>query len=74
MPPADFVLTLAHECGQLEIYPAYCLQQPFYRKHPPVVVGLAKEYKEAVALIEQIVEDSLRVTGACNLKEYLHSR
>lgn len=73
-PCRFFVLTLANGCEQLEIYPAYCLQQPFYRKYPPVVVGLARDYAEAVGLLEEIVKDSLRVTGTCNLKEYLHSR
>lgn len=74
LPCRFFVLTLSGGCDQLEIYPAYCLQQPFYRKHPPVVVGLAKDYEEALALLVQIVEDSLSHTGECNLKDYLWSR
>lgn len=74
LPCRFFVLTLAKGSDQLEIYPAYCLQQPFYRKHPPTVVGLASDYEEAVALLMQIVDDSLHFTGECNLKEYLHSR
>ena len=73
--PCDFyVLTLEDGADQLAIYPAYCLQQPFYRKHPPVIVGLAKDYEEAQNLVIQIVEDSLELTGQCKLKDYLQSR
>lgn len=74
VPCRFFVITLAEGRDQLAIYPAYCLQQPFYRKYPPVVVGLAEDYKEAQSLVIRIVEDSLAQTGECNLKEYLHSR
>lgn len=69
-----FVLTIERGSDQLAIYPAYCLQQPFYRKYPPVIVGLAKDYGEAQDLVIRIVEESLEKTGQCNLKEYLHSR
>ncbi len=74
LPCHFFVLTLSGGMDQLEIYPAYCLQQPFYRNHFPVIVGLAGDYEEAVALLIQIVEDSLIYTGTCNLKAYLQSR
>lgn len=74
VPCGFFVLTLADGSDQLAIYPAYCLQQPFYRKYPPVIIGLANDYKEAQDLIIRIVEESLEKTGECNLKEYLHSR
>ncbi len=69
-----FVLTLENGNDQLAIYPAYCLQQAFYRKYPPVIVGLASDYEEAQALVIRIVEDSLAHTGECNLKYYLNSR
>lgn len=74
IPCRFYVLTFAKGDDQLEIHPAYCLQQPFYKKYPPVIVGLAKEYSEAVELVIRITEDSLSKTGSCNLKEYLHSR
>jgi len=74
LPCKFFVLTIEEGEDQLAIYPAYCLQQPFYRKHPPVIVGLAGDYGEAQDLVIRIVEESLEHTGQCNLKEYLHSR
>lgn len=74
LPCNFFVLTIEDGPDQLAIYPAYCLQQPFYRKHPPVIVGLAGDYNEAQDLVIRIVEESLEYTGECNLKDYLHSR
>ncbi len=74
VPCFFYVLTLENGSDQLAIYPAYCLQQPFYRKHPPVVVGLAGDYEEAQALVIRIVEDSMAQTGECNLKDFLRSR
>lgn len=74
LPCLFYVLTLEMGDDQLAIYPAYCLQQSFYKKHPPVIVGLAKDYEEAQALVIRIVEDSMAETGECNLKTYLRSR
>ena len=74
LPCKFYVITLADGSDQLAIYPAYCLQQPFYRKYPPVIIGLASDYKEAQDLIIRIVEESLASTGECDLKKYLHSR
>ena len=73
-PCRFFVIALEEGRDQLAIYPAYCLQQPFYRKYPPVIVGLSNDYQEAQGLVIQIVEESLAKTGECNLKEYLRSR
>lgn len=73
-PCLFYVLTLEEGSNQLAIYPAYCLQQPFYKKFPPVIVGLAKDYEEAQALVIRIAEDSMAQTGECNLKDYLCSR
>lgn len=74
IPCRFYVITLSVGADQLDIYPAYCLQQPFYRKYPPVIVGLAGDYQEAVDLILKITEDSLAATGSCDLKAYLCSR
>ena len=73
-PCRFYVITVEEGADQLAIFPAYCLQQPFYRKYPPVIVGLAADYDEAQQLVIQIVEESLAKTGKCNLKDYLHSR
>lgn len=67
-----FVIALSRNSSdQLEIYDAKQLVWPYYQKNPPYVIGIAKNRGEAVALIEQIVEECLRHRGDCALKEYL---
>ena len=56
---------------QLEIYEARQLCQPYYRKYPPYVVGIAGSREEAFALVEQIAAQCLQERGDCRLKEYL---
>lgn len=56
---------------QLDIFDARQLVQSYYEKNPPYVVGITKSREEAVALVEQIVQECLRERGDCALKEYL---
>lgn len=56
---------------QLEILPAQQLAQNYYTNYPVYVIGIASDYKEAVALIEQIVQECLQARGDCALKEYI---
>lgn len=67
-----FLLTLStNATGQLEIYKARLLAEHYYRENPPYVIGIAKTYDEAVAIVEQIVAECLQARGDCMLKEYL---
>lgn len=67
-----FLLTLsANATDQLEIYKARLLAERYYRENPPYVIGIAKTYDEAVAIVEQIVAECLQARGDCMLKEYL---
>ena len=56
---------------QLEIYEAGQLQQSYYRKHPPCVVGIAADRQEALEIVELLVHECLDKRGDCALKEYL---
>lgn len=69
-----FVLTLAEGNDQLEIYHCAFLQQAYYKKNPPYVIGIANGYEEAVAIVCKITEETLLATGGANLKEYLFSK
>lgn len=69
-----YVVTIASGNDQLEIYHSAYLKQRYYRYHPPVVVGLASGYEEAVQIILKITQECLDATGSCNLKEYLKQR
>lgn len=67
-----FVLTISKNASdQLEIYSARQLVQHYYQENPPCVIGLAADYEEALALVEQIVKECLDSRGDCKLKEYL---
>ena len=56
---------------QLEIYEARQLQQSYYKKYPPFVVGLAADRQEAVEIVKLIVQECIDKQGDCALKEYL---
>ena len=66
-----YVIAVAHGADQLEIYHSAYLKQRYFRYHPPVIVGIASDYDEAVQIIIKITQECLSCTGACNLKEYL---
>lgn len=66
------LITLAHNpSDQLEIFDSKQLVQRYYEGYIPYVIGIAADYEEAVALLEQIVKECLQERGDCNLKEYL---
>ena len=56
---------------QLEIYEARQLQQSYYKKYPPFVVGLAADRQDAVEIVKLIVQECMDKRGDCALKEYL---
>lgn len=69
-----YVICIANGSDQLEIYHCAYLKQKYYRYHPPVIVGIAGSYEEAVNIVVQITKESLEFTGCCDLKEYLKFR
>lgn len=66
-----YVITLATDQNQLEIYHCAYLQQKYYKNHPPFIVGIAKGYEEAVALVTKITQEVIEKTGNANIKEYI---
>lgn len=69
-----YVLTIANNNDQLDIYPAYCLQQPFYKSFSLTIIGLASNREEAFDLVLKITNDSFTKTGDYDLKKYLLTR
>ena len=47
------------------------LKQPALRRNLPEIVGIAQGREEAVALVQQILEETLQETGAADVKAYL---
>lgn len=69
-----FVIAIACGADQLEIYHSAYLKQKYYRYHPPIIVGLASDYKEALQIVLKITEECVLHTGNCNLKDYLKQK
>lgn len=69
-----FVIAIAQGRDQLEIYHSAYLKQKYYRYHPPVIIGIASDYKEALQIILKITQECVMQTGNCNLKEYLKQK
>lgn len=69
--PDIYVIFWARNNDQLEIMNASFLKLHFYRKKPPVIVGLAKSYDEAVDLIINMTNEALEHTGKPDIKDYL---
>ena len=66
-----YAITVAHGNDQLKIFHSAYLKQKYYRYHPPVIVGIASDYDEAVNIVVKITQECLEATGDCRLKEYL---
>ena len=65
-----FVMAICEGSDQLEIYHCAFLQQKYYKKNPPYIVGIAGKYDEAIELLQQMIADVFRETGDYHLKEY----
>lgn len=67
-----FVIVPAHNPNdQLDIFDARQLIQPHYSKMSFHIIGIAADYKEALSLVERMVQDCLSERGDCKLREYL---
>lgn len=69
-----YCVTLCEGTDQLEIYFSPVLLQGFYRRNPPLVIGIAHSYETAVELVRQIAEECYRQNGDADLKRYLAQR
>ena len=69
-----YVVTLSKGPDQLEFFHGGYLKQKYYRAHPPIIVGIASDYGEALEIILRITQECLDATGGCDLKEYLKQK
>ena len=65
------IVPAANQVDQLDIYDAKMLAQPFYRNASICVWGIAADYTDAIKLVERMVQECLKETGDCRLREYL---
>jgi len=66
-----YVIALCRGRDQLEIYHCALLQQRYYKKNPPYIIGIANGYEESLEIVKQIAEETYRQRGDCDLKKYL---
>ena len=73
--PNLYVIALAtNPDNMLDIYPEWELMQKGYPKDEIKVVGLANGKKEAVGVVQIIVEESLQKMGSADVRAYLKER
>lgn len=58
----------------LDIYHNAQLMQPYYKKQPLFVVGIALGYEEALQVVETIIMEIYQNTGGFNVKAYFQSK
>ena len=74
--PTIYVIALCQGPGgpganQLELYHCANLQQPYYRKNPPFIIGIASGRIEAIEVVQQIVQEAYDHTGSGDVRAYL---
>lgn len=68
--PSVYVIALPQSDDLLEIYHSALLKQPYYKQYSPFIVGIAKNYMEAVELTQKILMDVKRNTGDYDVKGF----
>ena len=65
-----YIITLAQNDDQLNIFKASQLKQKLFDKKSLKIVGIANNYNEAVQLVVQITQDIYKQTGNANIKQF----
>lgn len=68
--PSVYIITLADNQDLMEIYHNSLLKQPYYRKNPPYILGVAESYNAAVELVKKILIDVKASTGKYDIKNF----
>ena len=67
-----YAIIEANGSDLFEIIHCMYLTQPYYRKHPPYVIGIANGYEEALGLISIIMEDLIKKNDSLEFKTFFH--
>ena len=57
--------------GQLQFFHSIFLQQDLIRSHCPMILGIAEGRMEAIRIVQDIIEDTVRETGTLDVLSYL---
>lgn len=63
-----YIIILANGTDLFEIMHTVLLNQTYYKQHPPIVVGIANGYTEAIEVVRLIIEDYYKQTGNMDIK------
>ena len=66
-----YVISLARNTDQLDIFSAALLKQKYFDKRSLVIVGIAAGRQEAVGLVEQMLRDAGAAGKEGDIKGYL---
>jgi hypothetical protein len=67
-----YVVTLASNPDNLlDIIPARELMQKGYPKKDLMIIGIAKGYKEALLVVQRVIEDTYRKTNDVNVRRMI---
>ena len=72
--PYVYVITLAEQNDLMNIYQSLILKQPYYRKNPPYVLGIADSHSAAIELVQQILMDIHSQTGGYDIKSFCYNQ
>ena len=73
--PDIYVITFAsNPDNMLDIIPSRELLQTGYPKESLRIIGVARGKKEAIGLVQQIVEEAYAKTGDVNVRQYLKDK
>lgn len=72
--PFLYVIALSEQNDLMEIYHSLLLQQPYYHKNPPYIIGLAESYDSAVSLVQTILMDVYALTGGYDVKAFCYQQ
>lgn len=69
-----YVLCLPDDPAEpVEFFQARLLRQDYYKRHEPLIIGLAADEDEAIELVSKIVKDCIVKTGSLRLRQYTES-
>ena len=74
VPDLYMIALASNHDNMLDIIPEWELMQKGYPKEHIKVVGLANGKKEALALVQFIIEESIQKIGSADVRTYLNER
>ena len=72
--PAYLITLSSNENNQLDIISTLYLRQDSVTGRLPLVVGVARDKKDAVGMVRDILEETIRATGLPDMRSYLLAR